>query len=212
MRRVFFVAFFSFMFTLFGLMGCVADGDTIHPSVAETVVIEDDPLTLSEVVDEIKIVIDEDYIQTIVGDIEDVPNPPFFLTLGGVDIHMGVNINEIKNALGGPIAEFQTPSCAFDGTDIVFRFPGVQVHTIPIGDSNFVHTIAIMDDTVSTSEGIMLGSSLEDLIDLYGSNYVREFGMYTFTRAHTSISFYVRDGMVISIIYELDVYLYFEVG
>ena len=91
-------------------------------------------------------------------------------------------------------------------------FPGVQVHTIPIGDANFVHTISISDDTVSTAEGIMLGSSFEDLIGAYGHDFVREYGMYTFTRGHTSISFFIDRGMVIAITYELDVYMYFEVG
>ena len=212
MNKKIFVTFFSFLFTLFGLTGCMADGDTVYPSVAETDVIEDEPLTLSAVEDDIQIAIGGDDTQIIIGDIEDVIAPPFTLSLGDAVIQMGVNINEIKNALGEPIAEFQMPSCAFDGTDIVFRFPGVQVHTIPIGGSNFVHTILLQDDTVSTSEGIMLGSGFDDLIRAYGHGYVREYGMYTFSRGHTSISFFVDRGMVTHITYELDVYAYFEVG
>ena len=133
-----------------------------------------------------------------------------------VDVCAEININtgerEIKNAIGEPMAEFKMPSCAFDGTDIVYRFPGVQVHTIPIRGANLIHTIAITDDTLSTSKGIILGSSIEDLIGAYGNDYVREYGMYTFFKEHTSISFFVADGMVVAITYELDVNLYFEVN
>ena len=136
----------------------------------------------------------------------------FYFPLGNVNIHLGANINEIKSAIGEPIAEFKMPSCAFEGTDIVYRFPGVQVHTIPIDGANFIHTIAITDDTVGTAEGIMLGSGFDDMIGIYGYDYVREYGMYTFTRKHTSISFFIADGMVVAITYELDVKLYFEVN
>ena len=203
MRKIIFVAFFSLMFALLGITGCALESATSEPAHVDEVVAYEPIITADESEPG-----ESEYASPAV----EVFEPPFFLMIGGVEIQMGANIEEVKSALGEPIAEFRMPSCAFDGTDIVYRFPGVQVHTIPIGDANFVHTIALTDDTVSTPEGIMLGTSFEDLIGLYGNDYVREHGMYTFTREHTSISFFVEDGIVIHITYELDVYSYFEVN
>ena len=203
MRKIIFAAFFSFMFTLFCMTGCAPESAASEPTQADKAIANEPIIT----VDEGEISGDES-----ISPIVEVIAPPFFLPLGGINIQLGANIEEIKNAIGEPIAEFRMPSCAFDGTDIVYRFPGIQVHTIPIGDANYIHTISLMDDTVSTSEGIMLGSNIEELISVYGYDYVWEYGMYTFTREHTSISFFVDDGMVIAITYELDVNLFFEVG
>ena len=201
MKKKIFAAFFSFTFTLLALTGCMGENVPIEP--VQVIGVEAVEPTINEA--------EPDMVE--IADITDeVPVLPFYLPLGGVNILMGADIEEIIDAIGEPIAEFHMPSCAFDGTDIVFRFPGLQVHTIPIGEANFVHTILLQDDTVSTSEGIMLGSSFEELIQAYGKNYVREYGMYTFTRKHTSISFFVDGGIITHITYELDVYLYFEVG
>ena len=202
MKMRIFAIFFSFTFTVFGLMGCAGENAPVE-SVPVVEVAANEPIIALE---------DEERYETE----SSVPTieanaSPFYLPLGGVDIKLGANIDEIKSAIGNPIAEFKMPSCAFDGTDIVYRFPGVQVHTIPIDGANFVHTIMLTDDTVGTPGGIILGASFEDLIGVYGYGYVREYGMYTFTREHTSISFFVSDGMVIAITYELDVSLYFGV-
>lgn len=201
MRRVIFAAFFSFTFIKFGFAGCGEENV--------------EPIPVVEAVAHEPIVSESEGEPTAVESTSPAapaPVSPFSLTIQGIDIQMGANMNEVKDALGEPIAEFKMPSCAFDGTDIVYRFPGVQVHTIPIGDANYIHTISISDDTVSTHGGIKLGSSVEELISVYGYDYAWEYGMYTFTRGHTSISFFVDSGIVIAITYELDVNMYFEVG
>ena len=203
MKMIFFAAFFSFTFTLLALTGCMGENAPIEQAQVIGTIVTEPAVTMEEA---------EPETVEIADPIIEVPTLIFYLPLGGVNIQMGANIEELIVAIGLPIAEFRMPSCAFDGTDIVYRFPGLQVHTIPIGEANFVHTIAITDDTVSTSGGIMLGSSFYDLLRAYGKNYVREYGMYTFTQGHTSISFFVDGGMVTHITYELDVHLYFEVN
>ena len=203
MRKIIFATFFSFMIMLFCITGCAEQGVPAEPAQVDEVV-ENEPIVSVDIV--------EPNTAEIINPADESNLSPFYLTLGGVNIQLGTNINEIKSAIGEPLAEFKMPSCAFDGTDIVYRFPGIQVHTIPIGDANFVHTIALTDDTVSTSRGIMLGSGFEELIGVYGYDYSREYGMYTFTRKHTSISFFISDDIVVAITYEFDVNLFFEVG
>ena len=127
----------------------------------------------------------------------------FTFTTQGVTIHMDQNMAEVLEQLGEPLGVFEAPSCAFDGIDRIFSFPGVQIHTYPDGDLDFVHTISIRDDSVTTMNGIFLGSSWEDVLAAYGDVYQQEFGMFTFTMGRTTLSFFIEDEMVVGITYEL---------
>jgi len=118
-------------------------------------------------------------------------------------IYMNQNMAEVLAALGEPLSVHETPSCAFDGLDRIFMFPGVQFHTYPIGDDDFVQIISIWDDSVATREGIQLGSSWDNVVAAYGTDYVQEFNMVTFTREHTTLSFFVENSRVEEIAYAL---------
>jgi len=132
------------------------------------------------------------------------PQPTEFVFLfGGVPIHMDQDIEELLTQLGEPLGVFEAPSCAFDGIDRIFGFPGMQIHTYPLEDSDLVHTISIRDDSVTTMGGIYLGSSWDDVIMAYGSDYEQDITMFTFTRGQTTLSFFLEDDMVIGITYGL---------
>jgi len=143
---------------------------------------------------------------------EDDPSPAysnspdlegFAFAIQGVTIYMDQDIDIVLEQLGEPLGVFEAPSCAFDGIDRIFSFPGVQIHTYPEGELDFVHTISIRDDSVTTMGGIYLGSSWEDVLAAYGNDYEQEFGMVTFTRGQTTLSFFIEDDMVTGITYEL---------
>ena len=141
------------------------------------------------------------------GDAADEPPPAieedFAFAYGDFIIMMDQDINEILEALGEPLGIFEAPSCAFDGIDIIFRFPGIQIHTYPRDDGDFVHTISLRDDSVKTMEGIYLGDGPDKVFDRYGSDYEAEFDMYTFTRGMTTLSFVIEDDIVVAITYGL---------
>lgn len=129
--------------------------------------------------------------------------PAFALTVNNFTIYMDQNIQEVLDAFGEPLGVFELPSCAFDGIDRIFSFPGLQIHTYPLDDSDFVHTVSIRDDSILTQNGIYLGNSWEDVLAAYGSDYDHEFGMFTFTKGVTKLQFLVEDDMVVAITYGL---------
>jgi len=136
-----------------------------------------------------------------IGD-ESLPPPVFFFKIGDTYVYLNENITDVIKLAGEPQGPFEMPSCAFDGMDRVFRYPGVDLYTYPVGDNDFVYNIAFFDDTVRTAEGgIRLGSSLQDVLDAYGDDYVLDSGMYTFTRGLTVLEFLVSDDTVIAITY-----------
>ena len=130
--------------------------------------------------------------------------PAFSFKIGDVIIDLDENINDIIRIAGEPIADFEMPSCAFDGMDRVFRYPGADLYTYPMGDDDFVYTIVFFDHTARTAEGnIHLGSSLQAVLDAYGDDYEYETGMFSFIRGLTVLEFMTSDDTVIGISYRL---------
>jgi len=142
------------------------------------------------------------------GSADDTPValPDFFFKFGEVVITLDENISYVLDMLGEPMGVMVLPSCAFDGDDRIYRFPGVDLYTYPSSDSDFIHTIAFFDDTVRTAEGgIRLGSRLQAVLDAYGDDYTEESGMYTFSRGDTLLEFLIEADSVIGITYRLDI-------
>jgi len=133
-------------------------------------------------------------------------NPSVFsFKMGEVNIEMDEDISKIIGKLGEPLGILEQPSCAFDGIDRVFSYPGLQIYTYPKGDADHIHTIGFFDDSVFTTEGkIHLGSDIQAAIDAYGNDYKYETGMYTYTRGLTFLEFLVDDNdIIIGITYRL---------
>jgi len=136
-------------------------------------------------------------------DVEEQQAPPvFFFKIGDTVVDLNEDITYVINAAGEPIGVLELPSCAFEGMDRVFRYPGADLYTYPVGDDDFVYNIAFFDDSIRTAEGgIRLGSSLQAVLDAYGNDYSLDTGMYTFTRGLTVLEFLVDDDTVIGITY-----------
>jgi hypothetical protein len=128
----------------------------------------------------------------------------FYLDLGGNIIGLNFDIDFVLNMLGEPLHTFDQPSCAFEGIDRFFLFGGVQIQTYPAsGGVDRVHTIMLMDDSITTTGGIRLGDSTERVLAAYGNDYEYAYGMYIFTRGNTSLKIMTDGNAVTSIAYEL---------
>ena len=129
--------------------------------------------------------------------------PAFALPLGNFIIYMDQNIQEVIDTMGEPLGVFEAPSCAFDGIDRIFSFPGLQIHTYPQDGDDFIHTVSVRDDSILTQNGIYLGNSWDSVLSAYGNDYQHAYGMFTFTKGVTTLSIFVEDDMVVAITYGL---------
>ena len=186
--------FICILIVLFALTSC-GNGDNTPIMQDETFPV---PEAVTETVAYIEEITDDEEVETTHA-IPDV----FSFSLGDAIIEMDQNMVDVIEMLGTPMGEFVIPSCAFDGYDRVFSFPGIQIHTYPLGDDDFVHTISLRDDTVTTKNGIFLGRSFVDVKEAYGDEFTQEYGMVTFTRGQTTLSFLIENNMVIAITYGL---------
>lgn len=90
------------------------------------------------------------------------------ITSGSTKIEMNADASAIVDELGDPDDYFESESCAFEGLDKVYTYPGFHLNTYPVDDKDYVLSVDFMDDTVETDEGISIGSTKDEVTEAYG--------------------------------------------
>ncbi|MBQ7248307.1 MAG: hypothetical protein IJS22_09500 [Lachnospiraceae bacterium] len=86
----------------------------------------------------------------------------------GTKIAMNAQAAAIVEALGEPKNYVETPSCAFNGLDKEYNYGSFILYTYPMDDVDYVLQVVLMDDLVSTAEGVSIGSSRDQVTAAYG--------------------------------------------
>lgn len=80
------------------------------------------------------------------------------------------------------------PDCRTDGSATTYTYSGLTLQTAILSDPEegvqsepFINSLEIKDASVTTPEGITLGSTVEELLEAYGSGYTEQFGAYVYT-------------------------------
>lgn len=128
------------------------------------------------------------------------PDSYVFLS-GDFAISIDQDMAEVLAALGEPQSYFEAASCAFEGLDKIYTYPGFQITTRPDGDKDYVNSILLTDDSVTTPEGVYIGSPREDVLELYQASADGSDGSLMLTIGNTTLSFIFQDGKVLSIEY-----------
>ncbi|PKM69849.1 MAG: hypothetical protein CVU94_01920 [Firmicutes bacterium HGW-Firmicutes-19] len=121
--------------------------------------------------------------------------------INGLDITMGEATNDFLVKTGNPINQYSAPSCAFDGDDTVYDFGSYQITTYVNKGKEIFTGVYLLDDSVSTQEGIKIGSSLSKMLETYGDDYQENYGAYTYSLGLTDLSFVVINDVITSISY-----------
>lgn len=112
-------------------------------------------------------------------------------------IVVGEDFSKALTALGDPVEYVEAASCYYDGMDKVYTYEGFEVRTYPDKDADLVQDICISDASWQTAEGITVGSALEDVIAVYGEDYVLNGKMYRYYFDDTHYRyFFIMDGAV----------------
>ena len=129
------------------------------------------------------------------------PSAGLVFRVNGVTIRMGEPVIPVLEALGEPLDRFEAPSCAFDGIDRIFFYRGFELFTYPVGDEDFILSVSLTDDSVTTTAGVYLGMTYEDMTAAHGEDYVQNLGQYTYTQGQASLSFIIENDEITAIIY-----------
>jgi len=119
----------------------------------------------------------------------------------GVTIYMNTDVSPVINALGEPLQYFEAESCAFKGLDKTYTYAGFEITTYPMDGKDYISSVYLMDDTVSTPEGIYIGSTVDEMIAAYGDDYTQSSGSYTYTKGDSKLQFIANNDEIISITY-----------
>ena len=125
----------------------------------------------------------------------------FTFVAGDTVIAMNADVAPILEGLGEWENYAETTSCAFKGLDKTYSYPGFDLYTYPLNGKDNVNSVYFVDDTVSTPEGIHIGSTKEEMEAAYGTDYEEEFGAYTYTKDKSKLQFLVTDGVIDSVEY-----------
>ena len=126
----------------------------------------------------------------------------FVFEIGGVSVPLGVPPSPVINTLGEPFSSFENPSCAFEGVETVYFYSGFELYTEqPENEAEFISMVVLVDDSVSTDNGVYLGMRQGDVIDAYGDGFVLDSEQMVYTRGPSTLTFVIEDGVVASIMY-----------
>lgn len=124
-------------------------------------------------------------------------------TFNGKDIVLNAPAQPILDALGEPKAKTEEPSCAFDGLDKTYSYDGFNLQTYPLDGAEYVFGFWFTDGTVSTPEGIAIGSAEADVVKAYGEENRSGDNVFVLTRDGGRLTIILADGKVSSIQYAI---------
>ena len=92
----------------------------------------------------------------------------FVFEINGVSLPIGAEADDLIEALGEAKSVYEVPSCAFGDLDVIYTYAGFDVETYQEDSVNYISSISLTDDSVSTPEGLSLGDSYDKIAELYG--------------------------------------------
>lgn len=104
------------------------------------------------------------------------------------------------NVLGEPSSYYEAPSCAFEALDKFYTYSGFEIDTYSVSEVDYVLAVALLDDSVSTAEGVCIGDAASKVKDVYGAP----------TTEGATSAVYVKDGMKLTFIFKDDVVVSIE--
>ena len=128
-------------------------------------------------------------------------NNAFVFVYNNTEVAPHAKMAELINGLGDPTTYEESESCYYQGLDKDYTYPGFKLRTYPMNGVDYVLNICFVDDSVTTPEGIMLGSSRDEVIAVYGSSYTEQNGSKVYTIGKTELRFRFSDNGVTAIEY-----------
>lgn len=122
---------------------------------------------------------------------------------GEVGFSVHHDADAVIEKLGDPIDLVETPSCGGGAEpDREYTYAGFKFNTVNENGKNVIVKIVLTDDSVSTPEGISIGSSRDEVIAAYGESFTENVsGTLTYTDGTTKLMIGIKDGAVSAIHY-----------
>ena len=122
---------------------------------------------------------------------------------GEVGFSVHHDADAVIGKLGDPIDLVETPSCGGGAEpDREYTYAGFKFNTVNENGVNKIVKIVLTDDSVSTPEGLSIGSSRDEVIAAYGENFTENAtGTLIYTDGATKLMLGFTEGSVSAIHY-----------
>lgn len=127
----------------------------------------------------------------------------FSFTYKDVEIKLSAPVAPILEKLGEPMKYTESASCAFEGLDKSYYYGSFYLETYPQGNEDFVYGWWFADDTVTTPEGIYIGSTKADVDTAYGAANFNGTNSYDIKDGNGKLTIILDKDVVTSIQYNL---------
>lgn len=131
------------------------------------------------------------------------PEQNFSFQYKGATISLHDAAEPIIAKLGEPVKYTESASCAFEGLDKSYYYGSFYLETYPQGDKDFVSGWWFADDSVTTPEGIYIGSSKADVEKAYGTDGYNGSNAYTVNKDAGMLTIILENDVVSSIQYSI---------
>ena len=125
----------------------------------------------------------------------------YYVNVGNVKVELGADAEAVISALGTPKATAEVGNCGGQGTLTKYTYASIEVYVLTSGSSKTIDQITLLDDTVSTPEGIKIGSAQNDVKTKCKTPTKSSDSSYTYTSGNKNLKFNFRDGAVVGIDY-----------
>ena len=122
-------------------------------------------------------------------------------TVNGTTIAIDKEASAVLAALGQELSYEESPSCAFEGMDKLYVYSGFRVKTYSQKGIDYIYSVEILDDSLSTPEGLFIGDGEARVTELYGSPSEQNDAGMQYCSENTVLQILLRDGVVTNIQY-----------
>ena len=153
-----------------------------------------------------KVVENTSDVSTKTNDESEVISAPtgFYLTVNGYNIVVDAKMSDVIEGMGPEESYFEAPSCAFDGIEKTYTYSDGQVVVktyLGNDKADYVNTVVLKNDLISTNEGLSIGDASSKVIEIYGEDYKDNNGSYEYTKDNMKLLIVMEEGVVVSIQY-----------
>ena len=136
-------------------------------------------------------------------DAQDAPaEPGFVFNYNGTSITMNAPAADIVAALGEPKSYTEEASCAFEGLDKTYYYGSFYLQTYPMENVDYIYSMWLVDDSITTPEGIYIGAPESQVEAAYGADSYNGTNAYMVTKGDSKLTVIIDGGVVSSIQYD----------
>ena len=126
----------------------------------------------------------------------------YVFTYNDIKIQIDADAQSYVEQLGEPASYYESPSCAFDNLDKFYTYHGFEIDTYYSNEKDLVLGVVLLDDTVSTTEGVCIGDAKDKVSSVYGQPTEETDNSTTYKKDNMKLVFIFQDDVIAAIEYK----------